>query len=271
MTEKNSGAEPPREKLPRHIAFIMDGNGRWADRRGLPRLVGHERGAKALRRVTRYCRRQGIREVTFYALSTENYQRRPAGEVEFLMKLLKRYLVKERRELTSNNIRLQTIGDVEVFPDSVRRELDQTLALTAEYDAMILRLALNYGSRQEILAAARALAEGVASGRLAPEDILDLDEEGFRQFLYDPKMPDPDLLVRTGGEYRLSNFLLWQSSYTELWVTDVLWPDFDVPDLEESLQAFAARRRRYGALEAGRGEQRQGVARVGEEGLASDR
>jgi undecaprenyl diphosphate synthase len=243
--------ELPRDRLPAHVAFIMDGNGRWARRRGLLRLMGHEEGAKSLRRITRYCRRQGIREITFYALSAENYQRRPAQEIDYLMRLLQRYLVEERPELEENNIRLKAIGDVEPFPASVRRELDETRRRTAGHDGMILRLALNYGSRQEILDAVRALLAEAVTGRFGPKELASFDEAQLRAHLADPEMIDPDLVVRTAGEYRLSNFLLWQSSYSELWITERLWPDFDVPDLEEALQAFVARERKYGAVSSG--------------------
>lgn len=228
----------------------MDGNGRWAKRRGRVRVFGHENGAESLRRITRFCRRIGVRETTFYALSTENYQRRPQSELRFLMRLLERFLIDERPELTENGIRLTVIGDVSTFPVSVRRELDTTMRLTEDLDAMTLRLALNYGSRQEILEAVRRIAAEVAAGRLRPEELESLDEEMFRTYLEDPEMTDPDLVVRTAGELRLSNFLLWQASYSEWWITDTLWPDFDVPHLEEALRAYAGRERRYGAIHA---------------------
>jgi len=237
-------------QLPMHIAFIMDGNGRWARKLGRARLHGHENGAASLRRITRYCRRIGIQEVTFFALSTENYQRRPAREVNYLMKLLKRYLVDERPEMTDNNIRLAVIGDVAPFPAAVRSELEESLRLTAGFDGMVLRLALNYGSRQEILDAVRCVAGDVLSGKLDRTAVETLDEATFRRYLGDPEMSDPDLVIRTAGEFRLSNFLLWHSSYSEWCITDRLWPDFDVPDLEEALNAYVARNRRYGSLTA---------------------
>ncbi|MCZ6794941.1 MAG: polyprenyl diphosphate synthase [Planctomycetota bacterium] len=236
--------------LPRHVAFIMDGNGRWSKARGRLRIHGHARGADSLREITRYCRRRGIREVTFYALSAENFQRRPASEVRFLMRLLKRFLVQERSELTDNGVRLAVIGDVAALPADVRRELDETLRLTAGLDSMVMRLALNYGSRQEILRAVRGLVRDVLAGKVTVGDVDALDEALFGNYLDDPSMPDPDLVIRTAGEFRLSNFLLWQSSYSELWITDRLWPDFSTDDLEAALEAYVARDRRYGAAAA---------------------
>jgi undecaprenyl diphosphate synthase len=241
-------APRPRDKLPRHIAFIMDGNGRWARTRGFERLLGHETGASSLRRITRHCRALGIPEITFYALSTENFERRPRSEVGFLMRLLKSYLVSERPELTGNDIRLKHLGWVEAFPADVRAELAETERLTADRKGMVLRLALNYGSRQEILQAVGRLAQDALAGKLQAADLARLDEDVFRRYLLDPAMTDPDLLIRTAGELRLSNFLLWQCSYSEIWVTPELWPDFDVPQLEAALDSFASRQRKYGAL-----------------------
>jgi undecaprenyl diphosphate synthase len=235
-------------QLPRHVAFIMDGNGRWARSRGLRRLRGHEEGASSLRRITRRCRALGIGEVTFFALSTENFTRRPRREIAFLMGLLKRYLIEERGELIENGIRLQSIGHVDALPEEVRAELEETERLTARLDRMVLRLALNYGSRQEILDAVHAVVRAVASGQLSLEEALALGEPDFRSYLYDGAMSDPDIVVRTGGECRLSNFLLWQSSYAEIWVTPVLWPDFDVSLLDDALRAYASRTRKYGAV-----------------------
>ncbi len=237
---------PPAEPLPRHLAIIMDGNGRWARSRGLLRLRGHERGAESLRRVTRYCARSGISDVTFFALSTENYTRRPRREVNFLMKLLKDYLIGERQELADGNIRLKSIGRTDELPGEVQEVLRVTEAETRGHDGMILRLALNYGSRREIADAASKMARAVQEGRL---DAGALDEESIRSFLYDPEMADPDLVVRTAGESRLSNFLLWQASYAEIFVTDVLWPEFDVGDVEQAIHFYVTRRRRFGAVE----------------------
>jgi undecaprenyl diphosphate synthase len=238
----------PADRLPSHIAFIMDGNGRWARRQGWLRLRGHEQGANSLRTITRHCRKLGIRETTFYALSTENYQRRPREEVRFLMGLLKRYLVGERPELMENNIQLRTIGDVSALPDAVRREIDETMRLTRDNDAMVMRLALNYGARQEILDAVRSIVADVVAGRLDASAVESIDDALFARYLTDPDMGDPDLVVRTAGEYRLSNFLLWQSSYSELWITEQLWPEFDVSHLETALEAYVGRERKYGAV-----------------------
>ena len=242
----DSAASESFAHLPRHVAFIMDGNGRWARQQGFARLIGHERGADSLRAISRRSRALGIEEITFYALSSENWQRRPRRELNYLMQLLKKFLVGERPELLDNDIRLRSIGDVEVFPDAVLRALRETEALTADRTQMTMRLALNYGSRQEILGAARAIAERVCSGELPGVEAV--DEETLRRHFYDPEMSDPDLLIRTAGEYRLSNFLLWQCSYAEFWVTDTLWPDFDVAEYERALEAYAQRERKYGAV-----------------------
>ncbi len=248
--DRHGDAEPSRvldgvapNDLPRHVALIMDGNGRWARRRGLLRVVGHESGAESLRRITRRSRALGISELTFYALSTENYTRRPRAEVEFLMGLLRRYLIDERDELMTNDIRLRSIGSVEDLPDSVVAELRTTEKLTAENRSMRLRLALNYGGRQEIIAAVNSWLRSRDAGSR-----IGFDEDALRANFYDPEMSDPDLLIRTAGEYRLSNFLLWQCSYSELWVTETLWPDFGVEEFDAALRDFARRERKYGAV-----------------------
>ena len=189
-----------------------------------------------------------MREATFFALSTENYLRRPRREISFLMKLLKTYLVKEREMLMDNNIRLTTIGDVSSFPADVLETLHETEILTAENDGMVMRLALNYGSRQEIINAVRALCADIRDGKMDPDRIEEISEDVFAAYLADPQMKDPDLVIRTAGEYRLSNFLLWQSSYSELWITDELWPDFDIEHLDEALVAYVNRDRKYGAV-----------------------
>ena len=232
--------------LPRHVAFIMDGNGRWARSRGFLRLRGHEMGAESLRRITRYAARIGIPEVTFFALSTENFRRRPRPEVGFLMGLLEDYMIREREELEENNIRLKTLGHLEELPERVQKETAITVQGSAHHTGMVLRLALNYGSRREIMDGVRKAAEAILAGRVDPAS---LGEDEFRRFLYDPEMSDPDLLIRTAGEMRLSNFFLWQLSYTELWVTDVLWPEFDVPHFEEALRVFTGRPRKFGSLD----------------------
>ncbi len=226
----------------------MDGNGRWARQRGFRRLRGHEEGAQALRRITRYSAQIGIEEITFYALSTENYLRRPKTEVQFLMRLLKNYLIGERQELADGNIRLQAIGRTWELPEDVQEELARTLQGSAAHDGMVLRLALNYGGRREILDAIARLVEEAAAGRRELRPAAQLSESNFRRFLYDPAMTDPDLIIRTAGEARLSNFLLWQASYAELWVTEALWPDFEPARLQEALQFYATRCRKFGGL-----------------------
>ena len=231
-------------RLPRHVAIIMDGNGRWAVRRGLPRIEGHRRGVISVRRITEHAARLGLEQLTLYCLSSENW-RRPAHELDLLMQLLEHYLVEERALLMRERIRLSMIGRREGLPASTLEELDRTVALTAGNDAMHLCLAINYGSRAEIVDAARRLAAEVRAGRLEPEAI---DEELFASRLDTAGMPDPDLLIRTAGEMRISNFLLWQISYAELWVTDVAWPDFMERHLDEAFAAFAARERRFGGL-----------------------
>ncbi|MFQ5655018.1 MAG: polyprenyl diphosphate synthase [Planctomycetota bacterium] len=234
--------------VPRHIAFIMDGNGRWARRQGLPRIRGHERGAEVLREITRHCCEIGVKEATFFCLSTENYRLRPRAEVRFLLRLLKDYLTGERRELAEGKIKLRSIGRIDEFPDEVIRELRRSEELSGEHEGMILRLALNYGSRGEILDAAGAIAREIARGERAADELESMDEREFARYLYDPQMSDPDLLIRTAGEMRVSNFLLWQISYAELWFTGCTWPEFSVARLEEALSSFRGRARKFGSL-----------------------
>jgi undecaprenyl diphosphate synthase len=233
-----------RGALPRHIAIIMDGNGRWAQERGLPRLEGHRRGAEVVRAVVTECARLGIECLTLYSFSIENWKR-PAAEVDGLMALYAQHLVAERPEIMQNNIRLAHIGRARGLPESVRRELEATQRLSSANTGMTLCLALNYGARAEIVDAVRRLAERVAAGTLRPEEI---DESAVSGALDTAGLPDPDLLVRTAGEMRLSNFLLWQISYAELWVTPVRWPEFGVAELHEAIRAFAQRERRYGSV-----------------------
>ncbi|MFN0058190.1 MAG: polyprenyl diphosphate synthase [Planctomycetota bacterium] len=237
--------------LPRHIAFIMDGNGRWAKERGLERISGHREGARTLREITRYCRAQGVREVTFFALSTENYRARPKLEIRYLMTLLKDYLVGERSEIAEQNIRLCSIGRIEELPASVIRELRLSEELSCKNDGMVLRLALNYGSRSEILDAIGRIAAEIVNDQRPARDFLKLAEGDFARYLYDPAMSDPDLLIRTAGEMRVSNFLLWQISYAELWVTQEKWPDFTVEHLKAALRSYNSRDRRFGRVTAG--------------------
>jgi undecaprenyl diphosphate synthase len=238
------------ERFPRHVAVIMDGNGRWAVRRGLERVRGHQQGARSVQSIVTECARLrkehgGPDFLTLYSFSLENWKR-PAREVSFLMEMYIDYLRSERRTMMDNNIRFRQIGRLDHLPDAVMDEVNITLEQTAANDGMTLVLALNYGSRAEINDAVRAIAERVARGQLRPADIT---EETISDHLYTAGWPDPDLLVRTAGEMRVSNYLLWQISYAELYVSDVLWPDFGVDDLHAAMRAFSARNRRFGALD----------------------
>ena len=231
---------------PRHVAIIMDGNGRWAKQRRLKRWEGHAAGAEAIRRTLRACGALGIDTLTLFSFSSENW-RRPAEEVNALMALLIRSLKEERAELAKQGIRLVHVGNREGLPEEALRELDRTIDATREGASGTLCLALNYGARAEIIQAARQLAEQAARGALNPDDI---DESRFAGQLLTAGLPDPDLLIRTAGEMRISNFLLWQISYAELFITETLWPDFGESDLREAVEAFHRRDRRYGGLSA---------------------
>jgi undecaprenyl diphosphate synthase len=240
----------PPEKFPRHIAVIMDGNGRWAVKRGLERVKGHQEGAKSVRAVVTECARLrkehgGPDVLTLYSFSLENWKR-PTSEVSFLMQMYIDYLRCERVTMMDNNIRFRQIGRLENLPDAVMDEVNVTLEETKNNDGLELVLALNYGSRAEIVDAVRDIAQQVKDGRL---DVRDIDEQLISDHLYTAGLPDPDLLIRTAGELRISNYLLWQISYAELFVSDVLWPDFGVSDLHAAIRAFAGRNRRFGALD----------------------
>jgi undecaprenyl diphosphate synthase len=237
-----AGLDPDR--LPKHIAVIMDGNGRWAQERGLPRHEGHRRGVKSVRATIEECCRLGIGQLTLYCLSSENWKR-PQAELDFLMALLHQYLIDERAEIMEQNIRFTIIGRRTGLPDDVQKEMDETIRLSRENSGLVLCLAINYGSRQEIADAARKLAEKVRRGELDPQTI---DEDTLESALYTAGMPDPDLLIRTAGEMRVSNYLLWQISYSELWVTPLCWPDFTETTLHEALRDYAGRTRRFGGL-----------------------
>lgn len=236
--ETNAGA------VPRHIAVIMDGNGRWAKRRLLPRKAGHRAGAKNLRRLCRMCGDVGVQYVTVYAFSTENWKR-PEDEVKNLMALFIEFLDAYDAEMEKEGIRLRISGDVSGLPDDVQKALREAEARSATRTRLQLILALNYGGRGEIVAATRKLALAVASGVLSVEAI---DEQHLSAAMYLPDVPDPDLIIRPSGELRLSNFLLWQSAYSELWFDDVLWPDFGQRDFDRALADFAARDRRFGGV-----------------------
>lgn len=228
--------------VPRHLAIIMDGNGRWAQARGLPRVAGHEAGAESVRDITRACRQAGVEALTLYSFSTENW-RRPEDEVTALMGLLARYLVEERREILDNGVRLNAIGQIDRLPLAVRAALKELMLASRGNKGMVLTLALSYGGRAEIVDAARALAKKAASGRLRPDAI---DEATFAAELGTAGLPEPDLLIRTSGELRLSNFLLWQLAYAEIYVTEVMWPDFRRDELEKAFVTFRSRERRFG-------------------------
>ena len=230
-------------RLPRHVAIIMDGNGRWAQQRGLLRIKGHVAGVESVRTIVRLARKLGISYLTLFAFSEENWQR-PNMEIRALMALLRRYLHRELPEMQENQIALRAIGNLKQLPEAVQRDLAQTIAATAKGETqMVLTLALSYGGRSEIVQAVQALARDILAGRLKPEEI---DAALFTRYLYTADMPDPDLVIRTSGEYRLSNFLLWQSAYTELYVTDTLWPDFREDDFHQALEAYRRRDRRFG-------------------------
>jgi len=234
----------PADRLPRHIAVIMDGNGRWARERGLPRIEGHRRGSESVRACTTACMEAGVPYLTLYAFSKENWQR-PADEVGALMLLLDRFLAERAAEIMERNIRLRAIGHLADLPDKARQRLEDTIAKSANNTALTLTLALSYGARTEIVDAARAIAREAQAGKLDPESI---DEDTIASHLYTAGIPDPDLLVRTSGEMRISNFLLWQISYAEIVVTPKLWPDFAKEDLFAAMQEYARRSRRYGGI-----------------------
>jgi undecaprenyl diphosphate synthase len=246
ITKPAEDFEVPRSRRPRHIAVIMDGNGRWAQRQGLPRIEGHRHGVASVRRVTEEAARLDIEQLTLFCLSSENWKR-PQHELDFLMALLEQYLIEERTTILKENIRLAVIGRREGIPDSVQREMDRSIAMSRDNTGMRLTLAINYGARQEIADAVRRIGLTVQAGRLDPRQIT---EETVASYLDTAGMPDPDLVIRTAGEMRVSNFLLWQISYAEIWVTDRSWPEFTEADLRAAIRAFAARDRRYGGLNA---------------------
>lgn len=231
------------ERLPRHIAIIMDGNGRWAKRRGLPRHEGHRAGGESVGEIIAECLKLKIPYLTLYAFSTENWKR-PQREVDFLMRMLKEFLSRERRLITEHNVKIRAIGDLSKLQPDVAEEVRKAEELGRNNTALTLTVGLNYGGRAEIVQAARRFAEDCMAGRASPAL---LDEETFSRYLYTAGIPDPDLLIRTAGEMRVSNFLLWQISYSEIYVSDVLWPDFRAPQLHEALREYARRERRFGA------------------------
>ena len=241
--KKRSGGDAQRA-LPTHVGIIMDGNGRWAKKRGLPRSAGHKVGADTFRKITKYCSKIGIKYLTVYAFSTENW-RRPAEEVDFLMGLFEQYLKEALRDFQEENIRVIFLGDKTAFSPKLRSLIEEVEQVSRGKTGMTLNIAMNYGGRDEILKAVRELAEDVKAGDLLPEEI---NVEALEKRLYTATQPDPDLIIRPSGEYRLSNFLLWQGAYAELVFMDVLWPDFKEHDLERALDEYAARNRRFGGV-----------------------
>ncbi|MDI3327208.1 MAG: isoprenyl transferase [Alicyclobacillaceae bacterium] len=240
-----SATQPVRGDLPRHVAIIMDGNGRWARRRGLPRVAGHRAGMKAVKEVTRAADEMGIQILTLYAFSTENWKR-PRDEVDYLMRLPEEFLDRELQELQDNGVQVRLLGDPSALPPHTRRAVEIAVKRTEANKGLILNFALNYGGRAEIVRAVKDIAREVREGTLSPEEI---DESLFASRLQTGALPDPDLLIRTSGELRISNFLLWQIAYAELWFTDVLWPDFTKEHLYEAVRAYQSRSRRLGAVE----------------------
>jgi undecaprenyl diphosphate synthase len=233
-----------RQSLPRHVAIIMDGNGRWARKRHLPRVEGHRAGAESAKTIIRAAGKLGIEFLTLYAFSTENWNR-PKSEINTLMRYLVHYLKRETPDLNKNNVRLEAIGQIDRLPASVQRQLETSRKTLSANTGLTLILALSYSGRSELVEAVQAIAGKVKSGKLAPRDI---SESTISDHLYTHRWPDPDLLIRTSGEMRVSNFLLWQISYTEFVITDTLWPEFRRPQLVEALDEYARRHRRYGAL-----------------------
>ena len=249
MTEEVSAAtttslDVPRERWPRHIAVIMDGNGRWAQKQGLPRVEGHRRGVASVRRTVEECARLSIEQLTLYCLSSENWKR-PQSELDFLMHLLEQYMIEERGTIMEQNIVVRIIGRRDGIPRRVLDEMMKTIEMSSTNTGTRLCLAINYGGRGEMVDAVQRIAEEVRNGKLSPSEI---DEQCLSDHLYTAGMPDPDLLVRTAGEMRISNFLLWQISYAELWVTDLCWPEFREPDLHDAIRSYATRDRRFGGL-----------------------
>ncbi|MCU0535434.1 MAG: isoprenyl transferase [Hydrococcus sp. Prado102] len=233
-----------KSRLPGHVAVIMDGNGRWAKNRGLPRIMGHQRGVDTLKDLLRCCRDWGVPALTAYAFSTENWGR-PLEEVEFLMTLFERVLRKELKEMMEENVRIRFVGNLESLPPSLKAEIDRSMEETKDNLGIQFTVATNYGGRQEIIEACRAIAAKVHQGLINPEEI---DEALFERHLYTSGLPYPDLLIRTSGEMRISNFLLWQMAYAEIYVTQTLWPDFDRAQFHQALSAYQQRERRFGKV-----------------------
>ncbi len=227
-------------RLPCHIAIIMDGNGRWAKKRGLPRTAGHAAGAETFRRIATYCKEIGVRYLTVYAFSTENWKR-PPEEVEAIMKLLKKFLTEALRDMEKNRVKVKFLGDLVPLSEELKTLISETEKISEKYDGVQVNLCVNYGGRDEIIRGVRALLEERENGAA-------VTEESFSRYLYTDGIPDPDLIIRPSGEYRLSNFLMWQSAYSELYFTDVLWPDFDKNEMNRAICEYQRRDRRYGGI-----------------------
>ncbi len=235
-------AEEPEVRIPRHVAIIMDGNGRWAQNRGLPRVLGHREGVKAVRATVQSCAELGVKYLTLYAFSTENWSR-PRPEVSALMHMLDEYLLIEEKELIEQGIRLNAIGELDLLPKGVRNHLQSVMSATAGCKGMVLTLAVSYGSRSEIVRGIQVIARKAQNGSIKPEDI---DDRMISAHLYTADMPDPDLLIRTSGEQRISNFLLWQLAYAEIYFSKTFWPDFRKRHIVEAFESYTARQRRFG-------------------------
>ncbi len=240
----NRSTQINRAKLPQHVAVIMDGNGRWAKQRGLPRIEGHRRGATALKEILRYCKDLGVKTLTAYAFSTENWSR-PTGEVNFLMSLFERLLQKELKEMEEESVCINFIGDLTPLPTSLQQEMRRSMERTKNNQGVFFNVAINYGSRHEMINACKAIAHKVQQGELSAEAIND---QTISKHLYTSASPDPDLLIRTSGEMRLSNFMLWQLAYTEIYVTDTLWPDFNSQQFDQAILSYQQRDRRFGKV-----------------------
>jgi undecaprenyl diphosphate synthase len=243
----NAAQLPDMKKIPTHIAVIMDGNGRWAGQRNLPRIMGHKEGAKSVRVITEACAEIGVKYLTLYAFSTENWKR-PEAEINFLMSLLHDYLVKEEKTIIKNKIRFRVIGGISRLPEKVRDKIKYLESRSKKHTGLNMIIALNYGSRSEIASAVKKIASAVKKGALKLKDIT---EKTISDNLYTKGVPDPDLLIRTSGEMRISNFLLWQLAYSEIYITDILWPDFRKKELLDAIFDFQKRDRRFGGLKNG--------------------
>lgn len=244
QTKKYENIDLDANKLPQHIAIIMDGNGRWAKKRGLPRTAGHKAGVESLREIIRTCSKLKIKYLTLYAFSTENWKR-PEGEVVALMQLLVFYLRKEIDELHNNNVKIRTIGDIHELPITALTEIHSAVEKTKNNNGLVVNIALNYGGRDEIIRAAKQLCYKVKNNEI---DIEKIDQNMFEQYLYTAGVPDPDLVIRPSGELRISNFLLWQIAYSEFWFSNIYWPDFSREDLMQAIMDYQNRERRFGGI-----------------------